>query len=120
MKLEGRCVFFFWGSKWLIIFTHEQGGSLWFTDLTVPVQGALGALFPTLVAVTYFINLQISFKGIEKQKGMMGTLMKFYKWWLEAATIPAFIFGFYLPQGVFMYWLTNNCCSLAQVNCTSW
>ncbi|KAH9541416.1 hypothetical protein CY35_14G062800 [Sphagnum magellanicum] len=97
----------------------DCGGSLWFTDLTVPVQGALGALFPTLVAVTYFINLQISFKGIEKQKGMMGTLMKFYKWWLEAATIPAFIFGFYLPQGVFMYWLTNNCCSLAQLaaNC---
>ncbi|CAK9204288.1 unnamed protein product [Sphagnum troendelagicum] len=92
----------------------DCGGILWFTDLTVPVQGALGALFPTLVAVTYFINLQISFKGIEKQKGMMGTLMKFYKWWLEAATIPAFIFGFYLPQGVFMYWLTNNCCSLAQ------
>jgi hypothetical protein len=59
MKLEGRCVFFFWESRWLIIFTHEQGGILWFTDLTVPVQGALGALFPTLVAVTYFINLQV-------------------------------------------------------------
>lgn len=164
----------------------------------------------------------------------LGSWIQFYKWWLEAATIPAFIFGFYLPQvkwccvynksfylskysgianslpsfsymktkhlqqiktgdeetdiqsavrgkrnkkidiwselfpklviglnvgfkslkgindvvfwaqvflnsigsivmwnawlnlshyswqGVFMYWLTNNCCSLAQVNCTSW
>jgi hypothetical protein len=37
----------------------DCGGILWFTDLTVPVQGALGALFPTLVAVTYFINLQV-------------------------------------------------------------
>lgn len=92
----------------------DCGGVLWFTDLTVPVQGALGALFPLTVAVTYFTNLQLSFKGMEQQKGVMGTVMKFYKWWLEAATIPAFIFGFYLPQGVFMYWITNNCCSLAQ------
>lgn len=92
----------------------DTGGILWFTDLTVPVQGALGALFPVIVAATYFTNLQLSFKGIEQQKGIMGIVMKFYKWWLEAATIPAFIFGFYLPQGVFMYWITNNCCSLAQ------
>ena len=39
----------------------SQGGILWFTDLTVPVQGALGALFPVLVAATYFTNLQVLF-----------------------------------------------------------
>lgn len=38
-----------------------QGGILWFTDLTVPVQGALGALFPVIVAATYFTNLQVLF-----------------------------------------------------------
>lgn len=36
----------------------DTGGILWFTDLTVPVQGALGSLFPVIVAATYFTNLQ--------------------------------------------------------------
>jgi hypothetical protein len=36
-----------------------QGGALWFYDLTVPVHGSLGALFPSIVAVTHFINVQV-------------------------------------------------------------
>ena len=40
---------------------YIAGGILWFTDMTVPVQGALGALFPVIVAATYFTNLQVLF-----------------------------------------------------------
>ncbi|KAL3678105.1 hypothetical protein R1sor_021061 [Riccia sorocarpa] len=92
----------------------DTGGVLWFSDLTVPVQGALGALFPTLVAVTYFINIQIAFRVVKPRNDVVAFFMKIYQWWLEAMTIPLFLMGFYLPQGVFMYWLTNNFFNLAQ------
>ncbi|CAM6104480.1 unnamed protein product [Calypogeia fissa] len=92
----------------------ESGGALWFVDLTVPVHGAFGALFPTVVALTHFTNVQVSFRAIKPRNDLTGFFMKIYQWWLEAVTIPLFIVGFYLPQGVFMYWLTNNCFNLAQ------
>ncbi|BBN03391.1 hypothetical protein MPTK1_2g23140 [Marchantia polymorpha subsp. ruderalis] len=92
----------------------ETGGVLWFSNLTVPVQGALGALFPTLVALTYFINVQVSFRTMKPSNDVTGFFMKIYQWWLEAMTIPLFLMGFYLPQGVFMYWLTNNTFNLLQ------
>ncbi|KAL2641916.1 hypothetical protein R1flu_009503 [Riccia fluitans] len=92
----------------------DTGGVLWFSDLTVPVQGSLGALFPTLVAVTYFANIQIAFRTVKPRNDVVAFFMKIYQWWLEAMTIPLFLMGFYLPQGVFMYWLTNNFFNLAQ------
>ncbi|KAJ7547976.1 hypothetical protein O6H91_08G112000 [Diphasiastrum complanatum] len=92
----------------------DMGGAFWFVDLTVPAQGTVGAIFPLLVAITYFTNIQISFTSSALKSGHMVALIKWYKWWLQFLTIPALYVGFSLPQGIFMYWLPNNLCSLAQ------
>ncbi|XP_024527640.1 ALBINO3-like protein 3, mitochondrial isoform X1 [Selaginella moellendorffii] len=95
----------------------ETGGALWFTDLTVPVSGDLGALLPISLSVAYICHIEVSLKGIEPKPGIVGSLLSFYGWWLRFCVIPVCISGFYFPQGVFMYWLPNTLFSLAQTLC---
>eukprot|EP01018_Ginkgo_biloba_P018320 Gb_38756 [translate_table: standard] len=94
----------------------DCGGALWFIDLTEFVHGPLGALFPLSVAGMHFLNVQISFGRFKDAKlsGTMSLIQKYYKIWLEILTVPIFVAGFYIPQGSFMYWLTNGVLTATQ------
>ncbi|GAQ86864.1 hypothetical protein KFL_003170020 [Klebsormidium nitens] len=89
----------------------DTGGMLWFTDLTLPAGlGLEAAIFPVAIVSLYLSNVQLAFGGI----GPRSRFLKVYKFALQALAVPAFVGSFYLPQGLLLYWVTNNCCSLGQ------
>ncbi|CAN6172709.1 unnamed protein product [Urochloa humidicola] len=94
----------------------DNGGSLWFHDLTEFPHGALGPIFPILVAGLHYLNVQISFQGsqIKHHPGIFGMLAKYYRIYLDILTIPLFLIAYVVPQGNLVYWTTNGLFSVAQ------
>ncbi|KAH0466764.1 hypothetical protein IEQ34_004002 [Dendrobium chrysotoxum] len=97
----------------------EDGGTLWFLNLTDYPSGIPCFTFPTLIAGLHYINVQISFQTIKiaNLQGVLGLLAKFYKLYLDILSIPLFLVGFYIPQGSLVYWVTNSSLTLIQQLC---
>ncbi|KAK9091567.1 hypothetical protein Sjap_024744 [Stephania japonica] len=78
----------------------DFGGALWFLDLTELPHGVYGPIFPVLIASLHFINVQISFRtsSVDKMKGLIGVLAKYYKMYLNILTVPLFFIGYLIPQ----------------------
>ncbi|KAF8733064.1 hypothetical protein HU200_015425 [Digitaria exilis] len=94
----------------------DNGGILWFHDLTEFPHGTLGPIFPILVAGLHYLNVQISFQGsqIKHHPGIFGLLAKYYRIYLDILTIPLFLIAYVVPQGSLVYWTTNGLFSVAQ------
>ncbi|CAN6464482.1 unnamed protein product [Victoria cruziana] len=94
----------------------DSGGALWFQNLTEYPHGALGPVFPLLIAGLHFVNVQISFLKFKDQElpGVLGLLQKYYKLWLNFLTIPILVTTFWVPQGSLVYWLTNSSLTAVQ------
>ncbi|XP_062228201.1 ALBINO3-like protein 2, chloroplastic [Phragmites australis] len=94
----------------------DNGGTLWFHNLTEFPHGALGPVFPILVAGLHYLNVQISFQGsqIKNHPGIFGLLAKYYKIYLDILAIPLFLIAYVVPQGSLVYWTTNGLFSVAQ------
>ncbi|KAM7270762.1 hypothetical protein ACFE04_029976 [Oxalis oulophora] len=94
----------------------NQGGVLWFQNLTELPNGVFGSIFPVLIAGLHYTNIQISFHGSSfgNDTSMFGTLAKYYKRYLDVLTIPLFFVGYYIPQGSLVYWVTNSSFTVIQ------
>lgn len=86
-----------------------EGGTLWFTDLTVP-DATYG--LPLLAAATFLLTVEVgAADGMEGQTAVMQKRMKNIMRFVSLAIIP---FSGNLPASVFMYWTASNAFSLAQ------
>uniref|UniRef100_M8CYS9 ALBINO3-like protein 2, chloroplastic n=1 Tax=Aegilops tauschii TaxID=37682 RepID=M8CYS9_AEGTA len=74
----------------------DNGGILWFNNLTEFPHGALGPVFPVLVAGLHYLNVQ------------------YYKIYLDILAIPLFLIAYVVPQGSLVYWTTNGLFHVAQ------
>uniref|UniRef100_A0A7N0RAX5 Uncharacterized protein n=1 Tax=Kalanchoe fedtschenkoi TaxID=63787 RepID=A0A7N0RAX5_KALFE len=94
----------------------QQGGTLWFENLTDYSHGALGFIFPTVIAGLHFANVQISFEKASARKitGLLDLLASYYKTYLKFLTLPIFVAGFCIPQGSLVYWFTNSSFTVIQ------
>ncbi|CAD6340100.1 unnamed protein product [Miscanthus lutarioriparius] len=94
----------------------DNGGILWFHNLSEFPHGTLGPIFPILVAGLHYLNVQISFQGsqIKDHPGIFGLLAKYYRIYLDVLTIPLFLIAYMVPQGSLVYWTTNGLFSVAQ------
>ncbi|KAM0894710.1 hypothetical protein ACQ4PT_024204 [Festuca glaucescens] len=94
----------------------DNGGILWFHNLTEFPHGALGPVFPILVAGLHYLNIQISFQKSHTKElpGVLGVLAKYYKIYLDILSIPLFLIAYVVPQGSLIYWTTNGLFSVAQ------
>ncbi|XXG68942.1 hypothetical protein AAC387_Pa06g1924 [Persea americana] len=94
----------------------DTGGMLWFQNLTEFPHGALGPIFPILIATLHYINVQVSFQGsaVRNFPGILGLLAKYYKIYLDILTLPILLIGFCVPHGSLLYWVTNSSLSLVQ------
>ncbi|KAL6606119.1 hypothetical protein ACP70R_041772 [Stipagrostis hirtigluma subsp. patula] len=94
----------------------DNGGTLWFHNLTESSHGASGLVFPILVAGFHYLNVQISFQGsqIKHHPGIFGLLAKYYKIYLDVLTIPLFLISYVVPLGNQVYWTTNGLLNVAQ------
>ncbi|XP_047093586.1 ALBINO3-like protein 2, chloroplastic [Lolium rigidum] len=94
----------------------DNGGILWFHDLTEFPHGALGPVFPILVAGLHYLNIQISFQKSHTKElpGVLGVLAKYYKIYLDILSIPLLLIAYVVPQGSLIYWTTNGLFSVAQ------
>lgn len=94
----------------------DNGGTLWFSDLTGFPTGILGSAFPVLIASLHYTNVQISFRTFKLQTlpGIFGLLAKYYKLYLDILAIPLLLIGFHVPQGSLVYWATNSSLTLIQ------
>uniref|UniRef100_A0A0E0A5P4 Uncharacterized protein n=1 Tax=Oryza glumipatula TaxID=40148 RepID=A0A0E0A5P4_9ORYZ len=94
----------------------DNGGILWFHNLTEFPHGSSGLVFPTLVAGLHYLNIQIAFHGTHTKHypGIFGVLAKYYRVYLEILTIPLFLIGYVIPQGSLVYWTTNGLITVAQ------
>ncbi|TVU12361.1 hypothetical protein EJB05_46002, partial [Eragrostis curvula] len=94
----------------------DNGGALWFHNLTEFPHGASGLAFPILVAGLHYLNVQISFQGsqIKHYPGIFGLLAKYYKIYLDILAVPLFLIAYAVPQGSLVYWTTNGLFSVAQ------
>lgn len=94
----------------------DNGGILWFQNLTEFPHGALGPVFPILVAGLHYLNVQISFQTSHTKQypGVLGSIAKYYKIYLDILAIPLFFIAYVIPQGSLIYWTTNGLLSVAQ------
>ncbi|CAM0912987.1 unnamed protein product [Alopecurus aequalis] len=95
----------------------DNGGILWFHNLTEFPHGAVGPVFPILVAGLHYLNVQISFQTSHTKQlpGVLGLLAKYYKIYLDILSIPLFLTAYVaVPQGSLIYWTTNGLFSVAQ------
>ncbi|WOG84362.1 hypothetical protein DCAR_0103545 [Daucus carota subsp. sativus] len=97
----------------------ECGGALWFQNLSELPHGVYGSIFPLMIAGLHFVNVQISFQTAStgKVSGLLGFLVKSYKFYLDVMTLPILVAGFCVPQGSSVYWLTNSFITLIQQLC---
>uniref|UniRef100_A0A0E0L8F3 Uncharacterized protein n=1 Tax=Oryza punctata TaxID=4537 RepID=A0A0E0L8F3_ORYPU len=75
----------------------DNGGIMWFRNLTEFPHGSSGLVFPTLVAGLHYLNIQIAFHGTHTKHypGIFGVLAKYYR-------------------GSLVYWTTNGLITVAQ------
>ncbi|CAN6995633.1 unnamed protein product [Brassica oleracea var. botrytis] len=94
----------------------DSGGALWFQNLSDLPAGSFGPVFPILIAVFHYINIQISFDSptVRQTTGLTGLLMRYYKLYLEILSVPLFFVGYAIPQGSLVYWVTNSSVSIIQ------
>lgn len=94
----------------------DNGGVLWFHNLTEFSHGALGPVFPILVAGLHYLNMQISFQTSQTKHypGVLALLAKYYKMYLDILSIPLFLIAYVVPQGCLIYWTTNGLFTVAQ------
>ncbi|KAG2312523.1 hypothetical protein Bca52824_024080 [Brassica carinata] len=94
----------------------DSGGALWFQNLSDLPAGSFGPVFPILIAVFHYINIQISFDSstVRQTTGLTGFLMRYYKLYLEILSVPLFFVGYAIPQGSLVYWVTNSSVSIIQ------
>ncbi|KAJ0243027.1 ALBINO3-like protein 2 [Hirschfeldia incana] len=94
----------------------DSGGALWFQNLSDLPAGSFGPVFPVLIAVFHYINIQISFDSptVRQTTGLTGLLMRYYKLYLEILSVPLFFVGYAIPQGSVVYWVTNSSLSIVQ------
>ncbi|KAL6126299.1 hypothetical protein ACLB2K_074350 [Fragaria x ananassa] len=85
--------------------SFQNGGALWFTDLTTPDSLVI---LPILTAMTFWITVECNM-----QEGMEGNpvaqTMKTYSRILAVIAIPVMMS---FPKALFCYWLTSNIFSL--------
>ncbi|XP_021904422.1 ALBINO3-like protein 2, chloroplastic isoform X1 [Carica papaya] len=94
----------------------DNGGALWFQNLTEFPHGVLGPIFPLMIACLHYTNVQISFRtsSIPKDTGLFGLLAKYYKFYLDLLTLPLIFICYCIPQGSLVYWITNSSLSCIQ------
>ncbi|KAG8380259.1 hypothetical protein BUALT_Bualt07G0174600 [Buddleja alternifolia] len=133
-KKAAGCPSIFWFFSSFVV----QGGALWFQNLTEYPHGALGPIFPLLIAGLHFTNVQMSFQktSLQQLPGTLGLLAKLYRIYLQLLTLPILFATFNVPQwagedgdgemegdgkelGSLVYWLTNSSLSLLQLLCFS-
>ena len=86
-----------------------EGGTLWFTDLTVP--DASYAL-PILASATFLLTVEVgAADGMEGQTDKMKSRMKNIMRVVALIIVP---FSGNMPASVFMYWTASNAFSLGQ------
>ena len=86
----------------------SHGGTLWFENLTVPDETL--ALPMIAIGLTY-VNLQMSLG-----KAPQGTVFHWLKDTGQVLLIAGMPLTTALPQGVFLYWITNALFSAAQTH----
>ncbi|KAL1807320.1 hypothetical protein ACET3Z_030388 [Daucus carota] len=94
----------------------ENGGVLWFQDLTQMPYGVWGAVFPLLVAGLHVTNVALTFgkMSINEWPDRMRLMLRGYKFFLDGLVLPMFFVGFFIPQGGSVYWVANSVSTLIQ------
>ncbi|CAH2065557.1 unnamed protein product [Thlaspi arvense] len=94
----------------------DSGGALWFQNLIDLPAGSFGPVFPILIAIFHYINIQIFFDSstVRQTTGLTGLLMRYYKLYLEVLSVPLFFVGYAIPQGSLVYWVTNSSVNIIQ------
>lgn len=83
----------------------SEGGLFWFTDLGIADSTYM---LPLLNAASFLIILEVGADGMDnKQMGQMKNVMR----GLGVVMVPM---TYWLPQGLFLYWITSNSFSLIQ------
>lgn len=97
----------------------DNGGALWFQNLTELPHGFWGAIFPLLIAGLHVANVQLPFSkfSIREMTGQIGLFFKSYKFFMDGLVLPILFVGFFVPQGSLVYWVTNSSLSLIQQLC---
>ncbi|XVF41587.1 hypothetical protein PTKIN_Ptkin01aG0291200 [Pterospermum kingtungense] len=91
----------------------DSGGALWFQNLTELPHSALGLIFPFLIAVLHYTNVQISFATSSAMK-VDSFLANIFKNSMEFLALPLFFISLSIPQGSLVYWVTNSSLSVIQ------
>ncbi|KAL9257615.1 ALBINO3-like protein [Drosera capensis] len=95
----------------------DNGGILWFLNLSDYPHGILGPILPSLIAGLHLFTVQISFRSsaVGKGTGVIGLLAKVYKGYLNVLSVPIFYSAlFVVPQGSLVYWVTNSSLTIVQ------
>ncbi|XP_076332346.1 mitochondrial inner membrane protein OXA1L-like [Tachypleus tridentatus] len=85
----------------------KTGGTLWFSDLTVPdpVYG-----LPIITCVTLFVIIELGAEG-----GLRSDSLHLMRYFLRAMPLIVLPFSINFPAAVLCYWSTSNLISLGQV-----
>nr|XP_012321896.1 mitochondrial inner membrane protein OXA1L [Aotus nancymaae] len=87
----------------------QTGGLWWFQDLTVsdPIF-----VLPVVVTATMWVVLELG-----AETGVQSSDLKWMRNVIRVMPLAAFPITVHFPAAVFMYWLSSNLFSLAQVSC---
>ena len=81
--------------------SFQQGGLLWFTDLS---QNDPTLVLPILAAATMLASMEITNKSMEPQQ----------RWIMRVLPVGFAFFTYWFPAGMFVYWITSNLLTLGQ------
>lgn len=82
-----------------------DGGALWFTDLTAPDELLILPIFNSL---SFLAMIELGGDGVQMQQA------KQFQWIMRGMAVVMIPLTMSMPQGLFVYWSTNNVLSLLQ------
>uniref|UniRef100_A0A803KMV1 Uncharacterized protein n=1 Tax=Chenopodium quinoa TaxID=63459 RepID=A0A803KMV1_CHEQI len=90
---------------------------LWDIDYIVNFLTTLPKIYNTVTQESEICKINFRSSFASEEKGLLQSLAKLYKRYLEVLTLPMLFVGFHMPQGSLVYWVTNSSLSLIQNLC---
>ena len=81
------------------------GGAFWFTNLS---EADPYFIFPAVNSITFLMMTEMGADGIQTSQ------QEQFKWIMRGLALSMGPLLYSFPQGLFVYWVSNNCCSLVQ------
>jgi YidC/Oxa1 family membrane protein insertase len=85
----------------------NQGGALWFTDLSVPDPYYI---LPAISSLTMLLSMEINF-AVENAPTKQTTIIKYF---FRGMCVVFFPLTCFMPTAIFMYWIPSNLWMVAQ------